>query len=233
MINFIICDDNQRIREGIQVVVTNFMMRNQLTYKTYLFADYNEEFMNIINNKMSFRIYILDIETPTRSGIDIARIIRQKDLDSVIIFLTGHEELGLTVLKNELLFLSFINKFDNYEERLINSLRMALQLSKQKTILRIEDRGTIYTIKTEDILYITRDSVGRKCVIHTEFNTFKLNKSLSEIKKHLDNQFMQTHRACFVNKQRVASINKQKREIIFDNGVIIDLLSIRYKKEMV
>ena len=233
MINFIICDDNLRVREGILEVVTNFMMRNQLIYKTHVFADYNEEFMNIVNSKMSFRIYILDIETPTKSGIDIARIIRQKDLDSVIIFLTGHEELGLTVLKNELLFLAFINKFDNYEERLTNAIRMSLKLSKQKSLLRIEDRGTIYTIKTEDILYVTRDSVGRKCVIRTEFNTFKLNKSLSEIRKQLSNNFIQTHRACFVNKERVASINKQKREIVFDNGITIDLLSVRYKRELV
>ena len=35
----------------------------------------------------------------------MARKIREKDMESVIIFLTGHEELGMTILKDELFFL--------------------------------------------------------------------------------------------------------------------------------
>ena len=33
------------------------------------------------------RIYLLDIETKSASGIDMARIIRKNDLDSIIIFI--------------------------------------------------------------------------------------------------------------------------------------------------
>ena len=54
-----------------------------------------------------WRIYLLDIETPSASGIDIARKIRKHDIESMIIFITGHEELGDVVLKNNTMFLSF------------------------------------------------------------------------------------------------------------------------------
>ena len=58
--------------------------------------------MKFLKSKVPFRIYILDIETPSRSGIDVAREIRNKDLESVIIFLTGHDELGHIILNNDL-----------------------------------------------------------------------------------------------------------------------------------
>ena len=100
MINLIICDDNKRDLEKVYKVVTNFMSANKLEYKKFVFSDYNDSFMNLTKLKISFKVYILDIETPTSSGIDVARVIRNKDKNSVLIFLTGHDELGLVVLKS-------------------------------------------------------------------------------------------------------------------------------------
>ena len=60
-----------------------------------------EKDIEVIENKMPFKIYLLDIETPSASGIDIARKIRSKDVDSVIIFLTGAEINNLTPKKIE------------------------------------------------------------------------------------------------------------------------------------
>ena len=93
MINFMICDDDIKYRDLIAKTITSFMMDNDIEYKMHLFDDYNSEFIQKIEDKMSAKVYILDIETPTRSGIDIARIIRQRDLNSVLIFITGHQEL--------------------------------------------------------------------------------------------------------------------------------------------
>ena len=136
MVNVIICDDNIKDKNNILEIVNSFMIKNKIEYKTHVYDDYNKRFDEIIESKIPFKIYLLDIETPSGSGIDVARKIRQKDVDSVIIFLTVHEELGNIILKNDLMFLSFINKFDNYKNRLINSLKKALNLLKQKRILK-------------------------------------------------------------------------------------------------
>ena len=176
MINFIICDDNEKIALDIKEIIDKFMMKNKTEYKTHLFNDLDDNFMKIIKEPLSFKIYILDIETPSRSGIDVARSIRKRDVDSVIIFITSHEELGLTLLKNEIMFLSFINKFDNYEERLITSIKKSLEVLKRKNIIRFEERGVLYTIAMNDILYITRDSVERKCIIKTDYAEIKTYK---------------------------------------------------------
>ena len=122
MINFILCDDDPIILKEVKHIIDSYMMKNNLAYKIHLFGDYDEKFIDIMKKPLSNKIYILDIETPSRSGIDVARNIRVDDVNSVIIFLTVHEELGLTILKNELMFLSFINKYDDHKKRMEKSI---------------------------------------------------------------------------------------------------------------
>ncbi len=230
MINIIICDDNEKDRIKIKNIVKNFMEKNNIENNIYVFSDYNINFYNKANSNLPFKIYLLDIETPTKSGIDVAREIRRKDVDSVIIFLTAHEELGNIILKNDLMFLSFINKFDDCENRLYSALGKSLDLLNKKNTIRFMDRNILYTININDILYITKDSFERKTIIKTDYNEFKVNLSLSSIIELLDDRFIQTHRACYVNSDRKVKIDKAKRLITFDNGETIDLLSDKYRK---
>lgn len=232
MLNVIICDDNEKDRNNALKVVKEFMTKNKKEYDLHVFNDYNKNFYEIIQRKIPFKIYLLDIETPTRSGIDVAREIRRKDVDSVIIFLTAHEELGNIVLKNDLMFLSFINKFDDFENRLTNSLKKALELLKQKNVIKFMDRNILYTININDILYITKDSFERKTIIKTDYTEFRVNKTLADIIGMLDDRFIQTHRACYINSDRKVKIDKISRTITFDNGEVIDLLSDKYRKEV-
>ncbi len=230
MLNVIICEDNEKDRNNIITVVKGFMDKNQVKYDFHIYNDYNKDFMKIISIKIPFKIYLLDIETPSGSGIDIAREIRKKDVDSVIIFLTGHEELGNIVLKNDLMFLSFINKFDDLRGRLNKSLTKALDLLHQKRVIKFTDRNICYTININDILYVTKESFERKTIIKTDYNEFRVSKPLSEIIKMLDERFIQTHRACYINSERKVKVDKVSRIIMFDNGDTVDLLSDKYRK---
>jgi two-component system response regulator AgrA len=232
MVNFIVCDDNKAVRTNVVNIIDKLMMKNQLAYKTHVFDEYDESFYKIMKTKNSSKIYVLDIETKNSSGIDIARKIREKDIDSIIIFLTSHDELGYTILKSEFLFLSFICKFDNYEDKLESALKKALKILGKKNIIRFENQGALYTIPADDILYITRDSIERKCVISTDYAQFKINKTLTEMLEMLDGRFKKSHRACIVNMDRVRVIEHHKRRIIFDNASTTDLLSSNFKKEV-
>ena len=98
MINVILCDDNKKDCLRILKVVEEFMNCKKIEYDKYVFNDYNNKFYRVVEEKLPSKIYLLDIETPSASGIDIARIIRKKDVDSVIIFLIAYKELGNTLL---------------------------------------------------------------------------------------------------------------------------------------
>jgi len=232
MINVIVCDDDKHYCKKIVDIIDKYMFKNEIEYKKHIFYDYDDKFMQIIQKKVPFKIYILDIETPTRSGIDIAREIRRKDTESIIIFLTGHEELGNLILKDDLLFLSFINKFDNSEERINKSLTKAVDLLKEKRVLKFKDANIIYTIKLDSILYFTKDTVERKTIIKTDYQEYKTNLTLNNLSDLVDKRFIRTHKACIINTDRTEKIDRRKKIIIFDNGETIDLISRKYSKEL-
>jgi len=82
MINVIICDDNEKDKLNAEKITKKFMEKNKKKYEIHLFSDYNKSFYNIVERKLPSKIYLLDIETPSKSGIDVAREIRRKDVDS-------------------------------------------------------------------------------------------------------------------------------------------------------
>ena len=112
------------------------------------------------------------------------------------------------------------------------SLEKALDFLNQKNTIRFQDRNVLYTININDILYITKDSFERKTVIVTDFGEFKANNPMHEIISMLDDRFIQTHRACYINSARKVKIDKTKKVITFDNGKTTDLLSDKYRKEV-
>ena len=230
MINFIVVDDNRKFLDIMSDIITKTMMSNKFVYKTHKFVEYDSDFYDIMNSSLSNKIYILDIETREASGIDVARKIRKHDIDSIIIFATVHNEAGLVLLKDDLMFLNFICKFDDFENKLSNSINKALEFIHHKVNIKFEDRGTIYTIPLSDILYVTKESNDRKCIIKTANSEFKVSLTLKEVVELCDNKLLQTHRSCFVNMDRVRVVDKHDNIIVFDNGLSIDMLSSTYKK---
>jgi two-component system response regulator AgrA len=231
MLEFIICDDDKNFLSKVENFVNKVMLKKDIEYKIYKFTDYDKKFMEMIKVKENPRIYVLDIELPTASGITIGRQIRKRDLESQIIFLTGHEELGSLLLRKDVNFLAFINKFEEFEERLKKNLEMSLLTLNKKKFLELKDKKSYYRLSLDSILYLTRDSVERKTVVYTNNNTHTINKSLKDIENYLDDRFVKTHRSCIINRDRIAEINYKTREIIFDNGSKIDFLSKKYKLE--
>ena len=232
MINVIVCDDDNKYLKKVVEIVKKFMDGKKLNYKIHEYMDYDNKFINMLKDEIPNKIFILDIETPSRSGIDVARIIRRIDVESPIIFLTGHEELGNLILSKVMNFVSFINKFDEVKEKLNESLTLALKILNKKQILKFSDRGSIYTIEYNKILYITTDTVARKTIIVTSKHEYKTNYTLTQMLSILTSDFVQTHKSCIVNKTRVTQINKNNNKILFDNGLEIDMLSSKYKKEI-
>lgn len=231
MVNFVICDDNKEYLKMVSDIADNVMMKNKIEYKKHLYTEYGDKFEEeAMSHKLLNKVYILDIQTPTRSGIDVARKIRKKDVDSIIIFLTSFNDLGMNVLNDELMILTFINKMDNCENRLKSAIKRSLEILDVKNVIRFNDHGVLYTIPANDILYITRDTVERKCIIKTDYNDFKVKKSLTELSNILGENFVETHRSCIVNMTRVRKIDKKKRIITFDNNETTDLISENYKK---
>jgi len=225
MLEFIICDDNIGISEKIKTIINTIMFDDKMPYNIKIFNDYNKEFENYIKKKKSHVIYILDIVTPSGSGIDMARKIREKDMESVIIFLTGHEELGMTILKDELFFLTFINKYDDYQRRLKRAIKKALLILGNKKTLTLTDNNCTYIVSVNEILYIIRDKSTRKVTVITNDSEITLGKTLKYIMKYLPSYFKYAGRNIIVNIDRIKCIDKTNKRIIMDNDKVVESIS--------
>lgn len=232
MFNFIVCDNDVYFLEELKSVINYVASRCNCNRNIFCFNDYDENFWKTSNINFENKIYILDIETPSRSGIDVARIIREKDYKSIIIFVTGYSErYEHSVITNRLSVLGYIDK-SNYKDELIDILEKIVTLQiKTENKFSLKYKDITFVIKEEDILFVF--SENRKTYIQTE--DFKLisPKTMKAFISELDIKLTQTHKACFVNVKRIARIDKKRKMIYFENGIKSNLLSKNYLSKLI
>ncbi len=232
MINFIVCDDNEFIRSEIEKLIAKITMSYDFDYNVYTFSKYNKELNKIIKEDAELKIYILDIEMPGKTGPEIARKIRETDLNSIIMILTTHKELELSVLKKKLLIYDFISKFDDYEKDLTVSIKSILDKLNNIKTLNFKSNKDVYQIKFNNILYIYKDNNTQMSVIVTKNKEFPVRQTLLELSEKTGNSFIKTHRACLVNTNNIVKVDFNDSIIYFENNIKTDLLSRNYKKEL-
>jgi len=232
MLHFVIFDDNELIREKVNKVITKLMLPTDIEYKTLEFSKYNKSFAQLIERRGEKKIYILDIEVDSYSGLDVARKIRERDWESIIIVLTAHYELAYDAFKNRLMLLDFISKFDNYEQNLYDVLKLALKASHVKKQFSFTSNRMAYRVDYDDILYIIKDTAKRNTIVKTFSKEYPVSLNLNEIMAMLPDNFIQTHRACTINRDNVKTIDFKENVITFNNNEKISMLSKTYKKEV-
>ena len=132
-------------------------------------------------------------------------------------------------LKAQIMLLAFISKYDEWEKNLTSILKKAITKVDHKKVLSFESNSIMYRIYVDDILYVTTDTVERKCIIKTTYGEIPIHKTMSQLIEELDNRFFLTHRSCLVNTDKITKINWKQNTIYFDQEKV-DLLSRDRKK---
>lgn len=233
MINFIICDDEKEITEIVKNIITKVMIKNNYEYKTHVFNSYNNEFNNIVNSTLENKIYILDIEVGKSSGIDVAKKIRNKDWNSIILILSAHFELETLAYKSKILLFDFISKFDLYDKEIYSTINLCVNNIVNADKLVVKSLGKLEQIEYDNILFITYDSYKRKSIIITKHKKYEVGVSLKNMKEKLKGAFIYTHKSCIANVNNIKTIDSKNKLIIFKNNEVTDLLSRKYIKDVI
>lgn len=234
MINFIIYEDKELIRKKYIKIIDKFMGYNDVSYKIHQFANYGNELQAFIQNNTGYNIYILDIEVPGKSGLDLAREIRSSgDSESQLLVVSAHKELLENNFVNRSLVLNFISKYDNCEENLLSALSSAYtNLTRHKAFVFKID-GEIYRVPYNDIYYFETDTELGHVNLYTKTKKLIVKKTISSILSDLqDIRFMKTHKSCIVNLYNIEKVDLSELIIYFPNGKNTNLLSRNYKKEL-
>lgn len=232
MIKFIIYDDEELFRKKINNAIVEVTSKLNIEYTMEEYSKYNSKMQKTIDDSSS-KIYIMDIEIPTGlSGIDVARKIRQKDWNSIIILVTSHVDMGYDALKAQIMLLDFISKYNNCLVNLQTTIKKAISKINNKKMLIFETSNMTYKVYTDDIIYILKDSIDRKCIIKTDYNEICVNETIASLLNMLDDRFFLTHRSCIVNIEKISSIDWKKGIIYFNDGTTIDYIARDKKKEL-
>lgn len=231
MLRFIICEDNKDFMERIAQIINKVMMPYNFEYKISKFTNYNKEVEEIITRKNEQKIYVLDVELPDISGLEIASAIRTEDLDSTIMFITSHPECQNDIFYSRLLAIDYINKDRLWADRFEKTITYAIKNLNKRRILSFEFNYNSFRLPIDKILYIEKVQDNQKCTINMEDgNQYEIMSSITGLKAKLGPSFYQSHKSCLVNVEKIKRINYAENTITFQNDKSVYLLSNRNKK---
>lgn len=234
MINFVLYEDGKEMRERYKKIILKLIGPNDNNFKIIEIDKYNQEAEKKLSNIVGNKIYLLDVEVPGKSGLDLARKIRNdRDWDSQIIVITSHEQYSNIGYTSKLLMLDFISKYSNIEKELKETLGVAVGIFTKQKSITFTLNGELYKIPYNQILYIEKSLNNNNCKIVTNDGEYFTRDTIQHLEEILSNdqRFMKTHRSCIVNLSNVSSIDLANNIIFFPNKQI-DLIAINKKREL-
>ena len=232
MLNIIVYeDDNEYLQKNVNCIYKVFA-NNDIDYRVNKFRTYTAELAKIIKEKGTRKIYVLDIEVNGVTGLEVASRIRENDNESMIIFVTCCEKYKSDVFYNRLMALDFVFKYQGYEERLADTIKYAIDIVDRNRTFVFTYKHTIYRIPYNQICYIEKEPIIKRCIIYTYTNKYCIIGTLNGLMEKLEGNFIRTHQSCIVNASNIKSVDYRTNIIDFGRGITTDMLTNGHKKEL-
>jgi len=195
-----ICDDDVTQSEYIKNLVTTWALQADVTASLSVFSSAQAL---LFDGCEAYDIFLLDIEMPGISGIELAKTIRAQNETAVIVFITGYSDYiaeGYDVSA-----LHYLMKPVD-KQKLFSVLDKACAvLGKRETCLLLEVAGVTYRLPLREIRYI--EVSGNYATVHAK-ETVTVKKTLSELEHQLDDRFARTGRSFLVNLSYIRRVTK-------------------------
>ena len=220
MTKFVIVDDDVRELEKVESLIHEVVEDVKIMKFTKITSELKAEIQNTDEHK----IYILDIELANKvSGISIAKLIREVDWESEIVFVTNHDKMFESTHRSIYEVFDFIEKFHDFDKRLKRDIKEILKRNFDNKTFKYNANNVELNVYYRAILYIYRDTEERKLVIVTPNNKYKVSLTIKEMLDYLDG---------IVNKNRVEAKNYKEGYFILDTGEKVYMLSKMNRKMM-
>jgi len=211
MLKFALCDDNVSILSRLESMLNFIFTKNDISAQIVLSSGSPKELLDFAENN-PVDVLILDINLKADiSGCDIADIIRKKNKDVYIIFLTGHFEYALVAYKYKtfdyLIKPITIERLEETVLRLLNDLE-----ESQAKFLKFNNTY----IKQDEINYIKKD--GMKLVFCTPSHNYEIYSSFSKIENCLPENFVRCHKSYIINIDKIKHFATNDNLINFEDN---------------
>lgn len=224
------CDDEKQQLELYKTMFTNIEMRQDIKLNVEYFLSGNFMLERFQSEKNPFDLVYLDMDMDEKSGLDLAKEIRQNyHSDCLLLFLTNYPKY----MQNSFDVRAFQYmikpvQFDEFERK-FNAARKYLEKDdKNRVVLKIDEDNVVFF--TNEIYYIEKEKSSKQFLVYLEDKCVVAKGVLSAIENQLlEQHFMRTHRSYLVNMKHIRRI--QKNDLVLSNGNLVPI-SRRKEKEL-
>lgn len=229
MIRIAICEDEFKQRKMLKNILMDEIKFIGINAKLNEFESGEELLSSLNNNTLKFDIIFLDIQMGNLSGIDAAKIIRENNKNTIIIFVTG--------------LMDYV--FEGYNVRAFNYILKPLKKSKivkvfkealdsldmlKKHVYIVNYKSQTHKINFEDIVYFVSDKRILKLVGNQV--EYEFYAKLDDVEKELSTKsFVRCHQRYLINLSNITSIEQNYAITAF--GDRLPISRNKYKETMI
>ena len=230
MLNFIICDGNEKHNENMLLRLERIFKNNNIDgVITLVSTDPLEVIKYSSINYNTINVYILEINLKSNmTGIELAGRVRERDPQAYFIFATAHQEYTLLSLKLKTFdFLIKPISFEILEECIKRLYNDFIQIDYY---ISIKSGTKLHVLKRNDTIFC--EKFGQILIIHTINSTIRCYETLESVESRVNsNFFFKCHKSYLINIKHISTINIKDNTISMSNGEVC-LLSRNSKKKL-
>lgn len=226
MIRIAVLDNEKEDIENISRITAQCMRDMGITYqmKTY---DRPGNLVYDLQCDITFDIFLLDVEMEEMTGIEVAREIRKKDFEAVIIYVTNYVEYAIDAYE--------VNAYRYIPKRLLaeklpTAYEILLDLleKKWKECFVIEKHHQLERIPYNEIYYLKKD--GKNTLIAHKHGISSIRMSISDALGSMNRSrsFLMVDKSYAVNGWHVMSLKDQ--QVVLRDGSVIPVSGPRLKQ---
>ena len=226
MLSVFICEDNPTHLHRLEKVIETIIMIEDYDMKLELSTTNPDKIITHMNTNPHLRgVYFLDIDLDhSMNGIELASIIRKKDIDAKIIFITTHSELLSLTFTYKIEALDYIIKDSPHliRQRVHDCLEashnyyLSPKRSEENRLKFNLNNQTRY-FDLDEVMFFETTDTPHKIRLHLTNSTVELYESLAMIETMSD-QLIRIHKSFLVNRNNVSSLDSKERIVTMTNG---------------
>ena len=196
-----IVDDDEVIIQTLRTYLTQIEGEEGITFATCFFSD-GADFIK--DYQPMYDIILMDVEMPKLNGLEAAQIIREKDIDTVLIFVTNMAQYALRGYEVDAI--DYIIKPVSYYEFYIKIKKAMRFISKIKSkTITIDTVDGFVKVFSSDIYYI--EVQKHYLTYHTKKGSFVSRGIFKEIEESLEPfHFARIHKSYLINMTHIGSL---------------------------
>lgn len=199
MLRIAIVDDNADDSAALHALVSEYFSKNDQSCCIHV----HNSPLDFIRNTDNYDIVFMDIRMDKLDGLEVARIMRKINMDSVLIFVTAMAQLAIKGYEVDAL--DFIVKpADQASINYVLTKALSRLENISNTVFALKTSSGIISLSSNDIAYV--EVFDHNLAYHTTKGVFDVRGRLSDVIKKLDSKrFILCNRSFVVNLRFVSS----------------------------